>query len=628
MKFRLLVKSGTGKWRVVADTPLAGLRAATWPETTVAESDDVRAAFASASDPPPAIRIFVGSVAVASTIPTDRVAAIEYEDSPDAEDVLACRGKFFVDWVGNTELLVKVRIGDADSWQEVFRIPVAVSAGKITGDQFQRLFSELEKESASVLLDIYGKTQVGLKNGGPAAPTAPIATLHRIKDVVQALDGLLRQIDKRPACKLKATRTRELALAGQAVSEATLQEACADSSLLCRVAGRVAVREHLHDRSRADFRIPEHRTIADFAEYLQAQLADLRVRVDAEMRERQGRRSWRNASRGDGRTTWWEQEDLPRIEELGTCRDALGRLQLCVEAWSALSFLPAGSPLRTHPRPTPLFRSHPLYRRAYRVMAAHFIAFRATLDTQPLMAKARSLPVLYEWWCTLRVLRKLFRVLSPAAYEPGNRSPVAMRLAQGRNTLTIEFAADQSMTFEDRHGGTVRFRYTPIYERSDDRATFGLLGGGTKRTPDITVEIYPRDSLSKTIPTLIVVFDAKYTSISHQQKMDEVKAKYSAIGDLSTGTVLSRQIWVLTPVPSDVAHNLPQLQSYATIDNTAFWSDSFVMSAPVAGAIEVRPVSEGAFDPLDALLDLLLRRSGIVLSADSAVGSTGRASAD
>lgn len=622
MKFRLLVKSGSGRWRPVADAAVDGARTATLPEAAVDEGDEVRVAFASPPDPPPALRILVGSVPVASTIPTDRVAAIEYEDVPGAEDSLACRGRFFADWVGRTELTVAVRSGDRDGWRTAVHVPVAVTAGKITHEQFERLFSELEKESASVLLDIYGKTQVGLKADGHAAPSAPVAVLHRVKDAVQALDGLLRQVNRQPACKLKVTRTRELAVAGQSISEATLQEACADASLLSRLDGRVAVREYLHDRSRADYRIPEHQTIADFAEYLQAQLADLRVRIDAEMRERQDRRTWRHAPRGDGQASWWEQEDMPRIRELGECRDALALLRHRLDEWSALKYLPPGTALRSHPRLTPLFQKHPLYRRVYQVMAAHFLAFRATLDTRPVMAKARSLPVLYEWWCALRVLRTLLRILTPAANEPGNRGPVASRLAQGRNTFTIGFAADQSMTFEDGRGGTVRFRYNPVYG-ADDRAAIGLLDGGSKRTPDIALELFPRDSPSKGVPTLIVVFDAKYTSLSHKQKADEVKAKYSAIGDPSTGTVLSRQVWALTPVAAESGRNPAHLQSYCTLDNTAFWSDSFSMSNPVTGAIEVRPRVGEAFDPLDALLVLLLRRTGIALFGDAPSAAVG-----
>ena len=611
MKVRILAKAGTARWRTLAEQRLEDRRALTLPHQTAGEGDDVRFTLADFPETPPGIRVFVGSVLVASTLSADRVSLIEIDDVGETDAApLTCRGKFFSDWVGNTRLLVKTRLADADDWSIALILPVAVSAEKITNEEFDRLFAELERESAAVLLDIHGKTQLGLKETAPAALSAPVAILHRIKDAIHDLDGLLRQIGKNPACKLKLSRSRELALAGQAVSEATLAEACSDSRMLIRVAGRVALREHLREHSRPDYRLREHQAIADFSEYLKLQLSDLRLRVDGEMAERQERYRWRSRVGKDGGPTWWEKEDQPRIAELGALRDDIGGLYHRVGKWAALPYLPPGTPLRTLPPITQLFRSHPLYRRVHHAITRHFGSFQTTLDNQPLLASAQSLPVLYEWWCALRVVRILSRGLTPSYQDPLDRAPVASRLASGRKTLTIEFAADRAMTFEDGYGGRVRFRYNPEYRAAREGSRIGLLGGGDLRTPDIAIELFPQGG-DPAMPWLIIVLDAKYSSLSQSHKVEEVKSKYSMIGDLVKGTVLSRQVWALTPAAPPGWTRSDNLRGCCTVDNRAFWSDRFEMTNPVNGAVRTRPTLVGEFDPLEALLVSLLVRSGI-----------------
>jgi hypothetical protein len=617
MKIVVRVKPKSGPWRSIADAVLDRVRTLTLSPSSVGEEDEVRLIIQPGTAAAPAIRVYVGAVLVASSIVADRVLFIKDDGGSDADPPpLVCNGDIFADWMGITELVVEFRHNDIEPWHKALVLPMAIAPGKLKVEEFDRLFVELERDSAAVLMDIYSKTQLGLKSDAALASSASVAILRRVRSTVRELCGLLRRIGKQPSCRLRNNTTRDLATPGQAVSDATLAEACTDNRMLLRTNGRLALREHLREHSRPDYTITEHQAIANFGEYLRAQLGDLRLRIDAEISERQERKRWRSSPKSGGGATWWEQEDLPRIEELAKCRDDVGQLRQQVDAWSAISFLPSGICPLARPQSTPLFRNHPLYRRAYEIIAEHFRAFRTTLDNQLLLTRVRSLPKLYEWWYAVRILRLLASGLAPLSHDPLKHPVVIIRLTQERKTFTIEFSTDQAMTFEDRNGGRVRFRYEPRYTSipSSRGASIGLLGGERLKTPDIAIEIYPAGKTPADVPELIIILDAKYSSSSHRRKLGEVEDKYSKIGDLATGRVLSRQVWALTPQPPTFSSTAGGLQSHCTVDNQAFWSEHFEMVNPVNGAIETRPVPSAEFDSLEALLCLLLKRSGIYLS--------------
>lgn len=578
------------------------------------ESDRLSLQIYPPADSTPAIHVFVGSVLVASSIPADRVAPIDYDDANEADvPSLSCRSKLLADWVGITQLVIEVRLGDSPHWVQVLVLPLAVSAGKLETEQFNRLFTELERDSAAVLLDVHGKTQLGLKAVSELASSAPVAVLSRVRQTVRELSALLHKIARQPASRLRVQLSREQALVGQSITDATLAEACLDPSMLGRRAGRIVFREHFREHSRPDYRMVEHQVIADFSEYLKDQLADLRQRIDIEIGDREERKRWRNFGKEVGKPTWWEAEDLPRIEELQRCRQEISQLRGMLDDWCSFPFLPPGRCLKQRPLSTLIFRNNAAYRNAFRVVAGHFLTYQATLDTHQLLTRARSLPVLYEWWSAVQVIRILSRGLTPLLHDPQAQSLISSRLQQEGRRFTIEFASDQAINFTDSKGSRVRFRYQPVYKASQGAAgpAVAILDSGSIRTPDMALEVYPARPSPVDVPELVVVLDAKYSSMTQWEKMTEVSSKYSKIGDVKTGRVLSRQIWALTPVPPT---NLPPqdgLRRYCTVDNEAFWSGQFDVSNPVNGAVQMRPVVPGDFDPLGALIVSLLKLTGV-----------------
>jgi hypothetical protein len=619
MRIKVRHKKGPGgPWIALGDVTASPSAPANLPPAPAAESDLFSLQLIPEAGDRPAIRIFVGSVLAASTLGVDRVVVIDYDDDSDsAPPPLVCRGKLLADWVGITELVVQVRPDGTAEWHKLLTLPLAISAGKLAAEQFDQLFRDLERESAAVLLDVHGKTSLGLKGGQPLASAAPLAVLGRLRETIREMAHLLQRIARQPASRLRTTLIREQALAGQAISDDTLAEACRDPGMLGRIDNSIRFREHLRERSHADYRIAEHQAIADFAEYLKSQLNDLRQRIDVEVAERTDRKRWRSHARGPDTATWWESEDLPRIDELQRCREEVQHLHASVVKWGALPFLPPGGELRQRPQSTPLFRNHPIYRRVFRVIAGHFLFYQATLDVQPLMTRARSLPVLYEWWCAVRVIGTLSRLLLPQAHDPLSRPIISTHLAREGKRFTIEFSPNQVISFTDGHGCRVRFRYQPEYHaaRLPPGPTCGVLDAAAIRTPDMAIEVF-RPHSPADLPDLIIVLDAKYSSQSQAEKMTEVTTKYAKIGDGRTGRILSRQVWALTPAAPAHAALREGLAQYCTVDNVAFWSAEFDANNPVNGAVQARPVAHGAFDPIHTLIATLLKLSGVACSTD------------
>jgi hypothetical protein len=560
-------------------------------------------------------RIFVGDVLVASTLRKDRP---EFPLRPHAEaegtaEAVACRGRLLRDWAGQTQL--RVEIADRDAWRPVLAADLFVTAGKMAQEVFEALCAELADHSAAALLDVYGKTFLGLEPERRRGEVAPVIALQRLRQAIDHMGQALRDIARQPACRLKTTRVREPALAQQSVSDLTLEEACLDATVAVRHRGAVLFRERVREVARSHFDLPEHRLIAAFLGFLAVETADLRGRLRGEVELREERRAYRHRRGPDDGKSWWETEDLPRIAELQQLLGGLDALERELAQLRRHPILPPAPRLREVPVSTPLIRSHRAYAGAFKAILAHFTAYRVRLDDGHLLARAKSLPVLYEWWCALEVLRCLQGCLRPAPGRPVYDMPFR-RQGGERERLVVEFAPDQAVDFRDERGRLVRLRYAPSYRPPARHGgpTYGLLGPENERTPDLAVEVFEPDDARGRPPDLIIVLDAKYSSAPHPDKLDEVRWKYGKIGVFRTGTVLSRQVWALAPTP---AHQRggggPEWASFCTVDNRGFWSEEFDMGSTAAGVVQARPNMPAGRRPVDALLRLLLQRAGVAL---------------
>jgi hypothetical protein len=585
---------------------------------TLSESSDLALMLDAESLTPFEVRMRVGNVLVASTSARDRpdfLLRVPVTDDETAVERWSCSGRMLRDWVGQTELTIEVPL--AGQWRTVLTVELLVTAGKIEQEAFEQLCRELGNHSAAILLDVYGKTFVGLEAERRPGEAAPLAALQRLRQTIDRLGAALRGIAHQPAYRLKSTRVREPALAEQSVSDLTLEETCVDPTLAVAYRGGIRFREHVREVASPHFDLPEHRVLGGFATFLAAQVNGLRDRARRELDLRLERRAYRHRRADDASKTWWETEDLPRIEECRRLLEHLKAMEHDLAQFRRHPFLPAAAALREVPTSTPLFRCHRAYMSAFQVLVSHFTSYRIHLDDAHLVTRAKSLPVLYEWWCLLEVLRILQGCVRQRAGSPGDLASPFRCLHEDRDRLVIELAADQAVDFDDEEGRLIRLRYVPRYQpwRQSRTSTYGLLGPEVQRTPDIAVEIFPASQPASS-PEVILVFDAKYSSGPHQAKLEEVRHKYDRIGVFDTGMVLSRQVWALTPAPaSAAASGQPEWACFCTVDNHGFWSPRFDMQSCVAGVVQAKPNMPAGRSPLESLLRLLLKRAGAVLKA-------------
>ncbi|MCE9530217.1 MAG: restriction endonuclease-like protein [Planctomycetes bacterium] len=562
-----------------------------------------------------AVRVIVGDVVVASTRERDRADFPITAFDEGAKERLYCRGRLLRDWVGLAEFRIDAE--DSEGWRPVLEIvPLHIRAGKMAQEEFAALCEEVARHSAGALLDVYGKTFFGLELEFRPGEQAPVAALQRVRQAIDQMSNALREIATQPAYRLRTRRVREPAMVVQGVSDLTLEEACIDPTLVIRNRGGIAFREHVREVAVPHFNLAENRILSGFLRFLELQLADLEVRLKGEIQLRDERRAIHHRPTGDGEKTWWETEDQPRITELKKLVDHLLVMRTDLRRLTRHEFLPKGVELREIPLSTPLLRSNRAYASAFRTVLSHFKSFRVRLGEDHLLTRGKSLPVLYEWWCVLEVLRILQASLKLCDNQPMGRGSPFRRLEAERARFVVEFEPDQAVDFEDDAGRLVRMRYVPSYrpEHASGGLAFGLLGPEEERTPDIALEVFPAGQSGDPIPEFLMIFDAKYSSLPHMRKLEEVRLKYGKIGRFETGQVLSRQVWALVPTPTFSSRVTgPEWSAQCTIDNSGFWSEKYDMQSTTTGVIQAKPGLELQRPPLEGLIRLLLRRAGVAV---------------
>ena len=562
-----------------------------------------------------AAHVLVGDVLVASTREADRADFLLTPFDNGERDGFRVRGQLLRDWIGLAEF--QIRVQGPRGWQPVLVVvPLQIAAGKIAQEEFEALCEEVASHSAAALLDVYGKTFFGLELEFRPGEHAPVAALQRVRQALDQMSIALREIACQPAYRLRTRRVREPAIAVQGVSDLTLEEACLDPTLAVRFRGGIAFREHVREVADPHFNLHENRILAGFLRFLEIQLADLKVRLLSEIEVREERRAIHHRPTAEGGKSWWEAEDLPRIIEMRKLLENLHAMQIELTRLSRYPFLPRGAELREIPQSTPLIRFSRAYASAFRTVLNHFKSFRVRLGEEHLLTRGKSLPVLYEWWCALEVMRILRSCLQQCDDQPQGRGSPFRRLEAERTRFVVDFTPDQAVDFEDDTGRLVRLRYIPSYrsEGASGGLAYGLLSPEEERTPDIAIEVFPAGDRSNPIPEIIAVFDAKYTSMPHRSKLEEVRLKYGKIGVFETGLVLSRQVWALVPTPPNPLRIVgPEWSGNCTIDNSGFWSERYDMGSWTAGVIQVKPRLAVQRPPLEGLIRLLLRRSGVAV---------------
>lgn len=559
------------------------------------------------------LRLYLGNVLVASSLDDDHVSDFHVPDTDSGVEQLVCRGKFLEDWIGHSILRLEATTSAADQWRMVLECPLIIEASKIEHLEFEALIDDLAHYSRSILYDVYGKAFLGVRPRQASWDRTPVVATAKLRNIVGKMGACLRRIRKNPALAMKTKFSRVAALPTDSITAETTHAACLDTSFIARSQGAVCFRERLQEICSYDTKRYENAMIARFLTSLSRHARDLIRRTDVEVRCRQEMRSYRHRPAEHGGRSWWEKEDEPRIVALKLIREELVELRRKLEAMKLLEFLPqVGSGMVNLPRPTSLIRFRPEYREAYLVMADYFTDHSLMFDDSNLLTRAKSIPVLYEWWCALQVLVTLQKFLKVESGSTEHTNLFFRKLIDENERFVIEFADDQSMAFVDGRGRLIRFRYHPAYKTrtAAHLESYGLLFGGSVKTPDMSIEVFSEpDDGDNSIPELIIVLDAKYTSRPSRWVVDELRTKYSGIGHFASGRLLSRQVWGLAPQRSTAS---AAFISECSVDSDLFLADNFDMNTPVVGVVQVKPGQDVAEPPLERLLVQIFKKCSVL----------------
>jgi len=559
------------------------------------------------------VRFQVGSVSVASTAPE---GSLERKLLP-ARGALETRSHpLFLDCAGHTALSLLTRWPEEPGYTAVGRWPLRVSPAKITPEELDRLIDELDSAARGVIFDAYSKATTSLGVGRGFRPAAPAEKLERIAGVLHAFGAQLARISRRPTQRLSLSPRRVLVSPGEAITPETAAEIAEDTSFLARTAVGVLPRERIELEAERDVSLPEHRALSGFLAALGSETREILDLLRLDIAARLERRKLFSAGPG----SILQEREEPRLVAL---RALEARARLLLSRSRDLrrrhDFLPADAPaLHRAPEITKRFAHVGAYSLLYRAMREHHRSQRIDPGGSAVEVGLKSLPDLWEHWVVLRVIECLQRRFRYTASPWESPDSLFRRVVGFKDRYLIDLAADRRLDLVDEGGSRILFRYQPRYPSISRReAGYGRLKRrAAPYEPDIAIEIYAPGEDEPSLPMHIIIFDAKYSSRSHDELLEDI-LRYRNIGDFRTGRRLVRQIWAVTTSlrqprspPSDTGGWTAPLETLVTVDNEAFL-DPGASEAEACGVIGIRPGPSTRGDALDALLGRILGGLGV-----------------
>jgi hypothetical protein len=549
-----------------------------------------------------AVHLYLGSVPIASTHPEGPDELKLHREGPGTAATRAARP--FLDCAGAAPLVVAVGSRGDEPPRRVAAVVLRVLPSKVSSEEFERLLADLEEVSTEVLREEYARTFTGESRPRDAGRLTPVEELERLRGTVDLFGAQLARIAHRPAQRLSLSPRRVGVSPGDAITPETVASLVEDTSFLARTQLGVLPRERIDMTAERDVLLPEHAALSGFLALLAEGVRSALDRVQREISAREARRR----VFAEGSTGIWATREEPRIRALRETEGrARGLLARCREIRRRSDLLPPDvPPLLRPPELTKRFAHVGGYSVLYRAMIEHFERRDVALDPGFYTAMP-SLPVLWELWVVLKVLRFLGRRLRHAG-PPGEAGTATLfrRTVGARDRLLLDLKGPRHLELASADGRRVLFRYQPRYSTiAARRGQFGRLQRrGAPYEPDMSIEIYPVGSEEGSIPEHIVILDAKYSSRSHAKVLESI-SRYRNIGEFRTGRRLARHVWAITSAPKGPPAAGPaaeRLDEHATVDNEAFFEPGFSAQADVCGVLGVRPEKERAREPLDLLL--------------------------
>ena len=426
-------------------------------------------------------------------------------------------------------------------------IPMYVVPTKVSEDGYDAMTTDIGRLSASLLLDLYGKSRSGRSLVRERATTivrSPEEELSLLATIAPSLRRLLAEIAKRPASVIRRRAFARTCWGHERFTPSMTRDlAC--TGIAPRAANFPATMECEHVVE--SFDVPEHRIAAAFVDLLIRRATLCRDAAATQANSIRADRPYRDLQLGGG-PSLFQSHDVPRISRLRSASSTAETIRAEMQKLRVIPILADSKPELVRPRHG-VFQRSPEYRALDRLMQSYFarVPVAGNYARHPRTAKLTS--VLFEQWCFLRLVEGFRRagiLLMP--WQEAIRRRAACQ-------FMIDFERGMSFIGAIDEGIRVRIRYQPWILGKDEAISLNesLYRGRDRQaawSPDFVIETqFMTGGIWQT--RYVLVLDAKYTRNIQPRHWADT-SKYEHIRSVALpGRQVTKQLWLIHPAAAD-----------------------------------------------------------------------------
>jgi len=450
----------------------------------------------------------------------------------------------FVGVRGRAEIVIESRGEAGDRWTPRARLPVYVSATKLSQDRYETMTAELRGLAAGLLFDLYSKSLTGVAFGpGRVAAHSNLVELRLLHALWSNVAGRLRDVSAAPVTRLTAARVvRWTDGRDRLDARAVARLAAAGTDPRRRGTPRPFQADIRTARETAD--TIEHRELRGLLDTIGRRLDACESSILAHVRALEEDRGYRDGYPAADGQTLFDLEDAPRLGRLAAARDRVAEIRRQVRRAAAAA--PFGGLTPAAPTfASPVFSQVEPYR-AIRDHVRAYLRSAAVVLEDGAEERLKSTHRLYEQW----VFFQIASALRAAGLRCASHADLFASLGRRRFSLDLDRGA--RLTFHAADGRAAVLRYEPwILRLAEAEARGDAVYRSVKQdnaawSPDVLLEFYTPGN--RPALAYAVVFDAKYTGRVRQEDEQDTD-KYLRIRRTGSNNSAVRQVWRVCPDP-------------------------------------------------------------------------------
>ena len=426
-------------------------------------------------------------------------------------------------------------------------VPAYVVPTKVTEDGLDAMTADVGRLSASLLLDLYGKSQ----SGRPLIRVRPITIvrspeeeLSLLASVVPSLVLVLGEISRRPASVVQR-RSAPRTCWGHERFTPSMTRDIARTGFVAKAAHFPLTMEC--EFSVESFDVPEHRITAGFLELLVRRATVCRDAARIQAASILSDRPYRDLKIAIG-PSLYQVHDAPRIARLRAASSQAQMICATLRKLRSLPILARSKPELAKPRHG-VFQRSTEYRALNRLMQSYFVRVPVANNYTRRPRAAKLTSTLFEQWCFLRIVEG-FRHAG-IVFTPWEE--VIQRRATSQ--FMIDFERGMCFLGVIDPGVRLRIRYQPWILGKDEAISLreSLYRGRERQaawSPDFVIETqFATSGVWQT--RYVIVLDAKYTRDIQPRHWGDI-GKYEHIRSVTqSGRQVTKQLWLIHPSSVD-----------------------------------------------------------------------------